>query len=60
MKLITIYIVFFAIVCECFVSSRRTPNVFHIGGVLSNNDSVYHFGRTIQVLASDDIMILFI
>lgn len=30
-------------------SSKRNPNVFNIGGVLSNNNSESHFKRIVQV-----------
>lgn len=45
-----LFIVFLLYVAyECKSNVKTTPNVFNIGGVLSDNNSQFHFERTIQV-----------
>lgn len=36
--------------CESKTHSKKNPDIFNIGGVLSTNNSVFHFHRSIQVM----------
>ena len=49
MRLFSAVLVMYVVHCECRTSNRRNPDVFTIGGVLSNNESKFHFERIIAV-----------